>query len=416
MNIFDLTEKYLPIFFSSVYYVYMNVKQRYLYPFIAKDLKQKMVFLEGPRQVGKTTLAQAIAAHEFQRPAYYNWDDRNDRRAIADARFPDDADLIILDEVHKYRPWKNHVKGIWDTRKEKHRILVTGSARLDIYRRGGDSLLGRYHYHRLHPFTVGELIGATDTPPPFEKLVFPRDAHAREQFDRLFRFGGFPEPFFTHNREEHRRWQNEYVDRLIKDDVRDLEIIRDLSMVQLLVIMLPQKVASRLSITSIREDLEVSYNTVAHWIDVLERFYFLFRIYPYRATAIKSLRKEPKAYLWEWSLVEDGAKRLENMIAAHLLKFVHLLYDAHGWRADLWYLRDIDGREVDFLVIVNRKPWFAVEVKLSETEPSKHLAYFGDRLEIPFLYQVVAAAGVDFWDARKNISVMSADRFLSGLV
>jgi len=394
----------------------MTFQKRYIYPLVIQDLGEKMVFVGGPRQVGKTTLAKMIAAQNFSHPLYLNWDVQKHKKSMLSGAFPDKTDLVILDELHKYYRWKNYIKGIFDTQRERLKILVTGSARLDVYRRGGDSLFGRYHHYRLHPFSVGELTGNRLHAQPGEKLVFPHPADARTHFESLLRFSGFPEPLFKQNEKALRRWHAAYVERLVRDEIRDLETVRDLSALFILVDLIPPRVGSRLSLNSLREDLEVAHKTVSSWVDILELFYYLFRIQPYHERMVRSLRKEPKVYLWDWSRVEDPAARLENIIASHLLKFTHLLHDAEGYRAELFYLRDTQAREVDFLVIVNRKPWFAVEVKLSETEPSKHLAYFGDRLEIPFLYQVVAAAGVDFWDARKNISVMSADRFLSGLV
>lgn len=394
----------------------MPFQERYLYPLVIEDLHEKMVFVGGPRQVGKTTLAKMIAAQNFAHSLYLNWDVQKHKKSMLSGAFPDETDLVILDELHKYYRWKNYVKGIFDTQREQLKILVTGSARLDMYRRGGDSLFGRYHHYRLHPFSVGELTGNRLRAKPEEKLVFPHPAGTRQHFESLLRFGGFPEPLFKQNEKALRRWHAAYVERLVRDEIRDLETVRDLSALFILVDLITPRVGSRLSLNSLREDLEVAHKTVSSWVDILELFYYLFRIQPYHERMVRSLRKEPKVYLWDWSRVEDPAARLENIIASHLLKFIHLLHDAEGYRAELFYLRDTQAREVDFLIAVNRKPWFAVEVKQSDQEPSKHLSYFGERLKIPFLYQVVGTADVDFWDARKNIWVMSADRFLSALV
>ena len=295
-------------------------------------------------------------------------------------------------------------------------MLATGSARLDIYRRGGDSLMGRYHYYRLHPFSLREAL--TDKKPAvkaMQELVF-RDPEKKSlsAFLDLFRFGGFPEPFVKKNEKTLRRFHNERIERLIKEDIRDLEQLKDLSALQILVELLPQKVGSLLSLNSLKEDLGVTHKTISLWMDVLERFYYHFRIYPYAANSVRSLRKEPKMYLWDWSELIDEGVKFENMIASHLLKLVHYLHDAEGWKAELFFLRDVDKREVDFLVTIDRKPWFAVEAKLSNNRYSLPLEYFSRKLRIPFSYQVLKDGGIDLW--KNDVRIISAQKFLAGLI
>lgn len=210
------------------------------------------------------------------------------------------------------------------------------------------------------------------------------------------------------------RFHNERTDRLIKEDIRDLESVRDLSSMQFLVELLPGKVGSLFSVNSLREDLQAAHKSVSLWVDILERFYHHFRIYPFNASAIKSLRKEPKLYLWDWSEVPGVGQRLENLVAAHLLKTVHYLYDSAGHKAELFFLRDIDGHEVDFLLTIGKKPWMAVEVKNSDTQVSPNLKYFGQKLRVPLLYQLASETGVDF--VQDTVRVISVDKFLSGLV
>jgi hypothetical protein len=233
-------------------------------------------------------------------------------------------------------------------------------------------------------------------------------------FDDLFKFGGFPEPFLSKNFRTLRRFHNQRLDRLIKEDIRDVELVRDLSALQILVEILPDKVGAPLSLNSLREDLEVNYKTIKLWMDILERFYYHFRIYPYSARTIKSLRKEAKMYLWDWSQIKNEDIKFENMVASHLLKLVHYLYDSEGYKTELFYLRDVAGREVDFLMTVDKKPWMVIEVKMTKQQISTQLRYFIDRLKVPFAYQVVKETGVDFW--KERIRIMSADKFLSGLV
>lgn len=392
-------------------------KKRYLQDDIVRDLEDKMVFIGGPRQVGKTTLARLVGNGNYKKYAYLNWDNRTDRKTILSEEFPADAGLLIFDEIHKYKKWKNYIKGEYDKHKERFDIIVTGSARLDLYRRGGDSLMGRYHYLRLHPFSLSEVIGKKRDIDVFKELVFtddPKGNKARKIFDELFIFGGFPEPFLKKDMRTLRRFHMERLERLVKEDIRDLESVRDISAIQILVELLPPKVGSLLSLNSMTEDLQVTYKTVAHWMDILEKFYYHYRIYPYNARTIRSLKKEPKMYLWDWSQISDEAARFENIIASHLLKTVHYLTDIEGYKAELFFLRDIESRETDFLVTIDRKPWFSVEVKLSSLEISKPLKYFSDKLKIPFNYQVVKKEGIDY--QYENIRVISADKFLSALI
>ena len=281
-----------------------------------------------------------------------------------------------------------------------------------MYRRGGDSLQGRYHYYRLHPFTAAEIAKTFQPAVPFNKLIIP-DKTSEDVVESLYAFGGFPEPFLRQTARHLRRWHNEKIERMFREDIQDMQLIRDMGSMRLLSDILPSKVGSLLSINSIREDLEVSFRAVAHWIDVLESFYYLFRLYPFSGKKIRSLKKEPKLYLWDWAEIENESARFENLIASHLLKLVHFLIDFEGHKVELYFLRDVDKREVDFLVTVKGKPWFAVEAKLNNERLSPHLLYFKDRLNIPFCYQVVKTAGVDRLE--KGVRIISAGKFLGGV-
>lgn len=390
------------------------IQTRYLEKKIIADLSQKMVFIGGPRQVGKTTLAKQIGEKHYQKYSYLNWDNIDDQKIIIKSALDSDAEMIIFDEIHKYRNWKNYIKGQFDKYRERFDILVTGSARLDLYKKGGDSLLGRYYYFRLHPFSVAEILGINNSIIPFQKILFSTEAGATDIFKQLLDFGGFPEPFIHKDKELLRRWHNQRTEKIVKEDIRDIESIRDISTLQTLVALLPEKIGSRLSLSSLREDLLVSHKTISHWMDILERFYYHFRISAYSAKSIKSLRKEKKMYLWDWSEVSLDSARLENIVASHLLKLCHFLYDAQGYKAELHYLRDRDGHEADFLIAVDKKPWLAVEVKSSDQKISKNLLYFGKKINIPFKYQLVQTENVDF--IQSDIRVMSVDKFLSGLI
>lgn len=389
------------------------IKKRYLTEFVVEDLAEKMVFIGGPRQVGKTTIARDLIAKQFNQSGYYNWDSKSDRRKIMQSNWPGNADLIIFDEIHKYKKWKSFVKGEYDTLKNKYHFLIIGSARLDLYRKGGDSMLGRYHYYRLHPFSLAELIGKVTIPEVMKEIPI-RLRREKETLKALDKFGGFPEPFLKQNTRVLRRWHNEKTERLFREDIRDVEQVRDIVSMQLLGDLLPEKTGSLLSINSLREDLEVSHRAVSSWLNILESFYYCFRIYPFVGKNFRSLKKEAKLYLWDWSEVENEAVRFENCVASHLLKLIHFLRDYEGHKANLYFLRSVEKKEVDFFVTIAEKPWFAVEAKMNDTNVSPHLFYFKEKLNIPFCYQIVKKGDVDSFI--KGVRIVSADRFLAGLI
>ncbi len=345
---------------------------RYLSQFIKNDLLKKMVFLGGPRQVGKTTLAQSlINNYRDGHLAYMNWDSNEDRKSIKERNWPRSQKLIVFDELHKLKGWRNLIKGFYDTLKNTHSFLVTGSARLDHFRKGGDSLLGRYHYYRLHPYSLPEL---GNTP---------------QNVKDLFTFGGFPEALSEKDPRELRRWHRTRTARLVRTDLRDLENVSDLDKVELLAEELPRRVGSPLSVKSLAEDLEVDPKTARRWIDILDSLYYCFQIPPFGSPKIRAVKKEQKLYLWDWSQIEDEGIRFENMMACQLLKFCHYHEDVNGFKMELRYIRDTDKREVDFVVLKNKIPLFAVECKLKDQTPSPHLYYFQQRTKVPMFYQVI---------------------------
>ena len=385
---------------------------RYLQEPISLDLKEKMVFVSGPRQVGKTTLAKTFV--RTREDLYYNWDNREDRRKILSARWPATPATVVLDELHKYRHWKSWIKGEYNLHGERISFLITGSARLDIYRKGGDSLQGRYHAYRLHGFSVGELQNSSvRSIQPLEPIEFPTK-YDDETILSLFEFGSFPEPFLKQDKRSLRRWQKERLDRFFREDVRELEAIRDLSLIELLAEMLVEKVGSPLSVQSLREDLEVSHKAASHWIEILERLYYCFRIFPFTHKAVRSLKKTPKIYLWDRSSIPDPGARFENMVACHLLKLKHFLEDYEGYEIGLHYLRDVSKREVDFLLTLGLEPWFAVECKLGQGIANASLKYFGERLEIPHLFQINLHGKRDILEGK--VRLMQAAKFFAAFI
>lgn len=355
---------------------------RYLETQIKRDLGEKMVFLGGPRQVGKTTLAKALPGGT---KGYLNWDVADDRARILARELPPST-LWVLDELHKYRGWRGYLKGLYDKAPGKQRILVTGSARLDLYRYGGDSLQGRYHYLRLHPFSLAELGGG------------------REALEALFERGGFPEPLLKTTHVGARRWSLAYRERLLRDDIQGVENLNDLGRMELLMARLPDRVGSPLSINALREDLQVSHPTISRWLDVFERVYAIFRLSPFGASKLRAVKKEQKHYQYDWALVQARGPRFENMVGSHLLKWVHHQVDSQGRDLELRYFRDTDGREVDFVVTEHRKPILAVECKLAAGAIDRGINYFVDKYPGLEAWQVFyEAAGAKHFQSASGI-------------
>ncbi len=369
----------------------------------------RMAFVVGPRQVGKTTLAKELLRIRESQDLYRNWDDLDWRRAFSrdpygfvDAFRPKaraGKPLIALDEIHKFPRWKRYLKGLWDTRKDAIDVIVTGSGRLDVYQRGGDSLLGRYHQYRLHPLSVREVVNATGPSPDYEVEETVRaltgsagepSVRVREAFRDLLTWGGFPEPFLRQDKRQLRRWHRERRDLIVREDLRDMSRIRLLSHVEELVELLISKTGSILSYNSLREDLQVALDSVRLWVAYLRRLYFVFLIRPYAKRIARALRREPKVYLWDWSEIEDPGKRFENMLASHLLKFCHFSQDWGHSPLDLRFVRDKEKREVDFLITKDEKPWLLVEAKLSDTTPGTAIHRFAERLGVEHKFLVVA--------------------------
>ncbi len=395
-----------------------ELRSRYLEKVVREDIEQKMVFIGGPRQVGKTTLTRIVGKH-FRSPTYLNWDSRTHRHLILREQWSPETDLLVFDELHKYPKWKQWIKGVWDTRRHGERIIVTGSSRLDIFRRGGDSLLGRYHYYRLHPFSLREMTGIEpedySLSEHLPELRFD-GSFAVSDLEMLWRFGGFPEPLLSGNDRGLKRWQKERFECVFREDIRDTEAVRSLSQVELLAGMIPERIGSPLSVNSLVEDIEASPKTVKTWLELLCRNYYIFRVAPYHRRLDRALKKESKYYLWDWSEVKNDGARFENMVASHLLKWCHYYHDRYGIDAQLYYVRDLEKREVDFLVVWEKQPWMLVECKMSAVRNFTPLKYFANKMGIKRVYLVTMERGDDYEDKRTGIRVIPAVKFLGALV
>ncbi len=370
------------------------MQKRLLTKQIAADLGKKMVLLSGPRQSGKTTLARAMlpGGKRAAETRYLNWDDDESRTRILQGAFPHQG-MIVFDELHKYSRWRNLVKGLYDREREGLQILVTGSARLDLYRRGGDSLQGRYHHLRLYPLSLNE---------------------AACRVKDLMALGPFPEPLLGGSLVEARRWSRQYRSRLVREDVADLERVTEMGAIESLSIRLPALIGSPLSLNGLREDLQVAHKTVERWLDIFERLMFIFRLEPFGPPRIKAVKKSRKHYLFDWLAIEDEGARFENLVAFHLLKECHYLEDTEGRDMELRFFRDVEGREVDFVQLEDKKPIRFVECKLSDTTISPALLYLRRKFPQVASLQVIAKPNVDRI-GQEGVRLVSADKFLAEL-
>jgi len=391
----------------------MTVLKRYLEETILNDaiLHKKMAFLSGPRQTGKSTIGRALLLHETNE---FTWDDEDFRKAWVRSPAGSIAARqdgpILLDEIHKDLRWKQKLKGIFDTSKGMLPIIVTGSARLDVFRKGGDSLLGRYFPYHVHPFSIGE----TSTPPSPDEIF--SSTKPTFPLNDILKLGTFPEPLLGGSEARARRWSRLRRERLISEDVRDLRNVQNLQQLQILVQLLPSRVGSLLSINSLRQDLSVAHDTVSAWIDALTSLYLCFRIKPWVNKISRAVRAEPKLYLFDLLQVPEGGARMENLVALHLLKACDFWTDSAQGEFSLHFIRTRDAQEVDFLVSRDGKPWMLVEVKSNRESPSGALVRYAATLQTELNFQLVAKSGFKKRYPDTRVTVISAETFLAGLV
>lgn len=353
--------------------------------------QRQMAFVTGPRQVGKTTSCRRLGEH------YSNWDNIDDRETILAGpealaarmrldRLSATPPIIVFDELHKYPRWKQFLKGFFDSYADLARIIVTGSSRMDIYRRGGDSLMGRYFLYHMHPFSVAEI--RTQTLPDVQQIIRKPGKISNTDFTALWQHGGYPEPFLKRDPRFSHRWQRLRFEQLIREDIRDLTRIQQLDQLELLAKLLGERSAHQLIYGNLAREVRVSIDTVRRWIDALTRLHLGFLVRPWFKNVTRSLRKEPKWFLRDWATINDPGDRAETCIACHLLKAVEGWNDMGLGKFELGYLRDKEKREVDFLVARDGNPWFLVEAKQGERPLSPALGYFQQQLAVPYAFQV----------------------------
>ena len=383
---------------------------------------RQMALVSGPRQVGKTTTCRNHA------DTHLNWDNVDHRELVLGEthdlveqlglnRLSKKVPVALFDELHKYPRWKQFLKGFFDTYSDRLRIIVTGSSRMDVYRRGGDSLMGRYFPYRMHPFSIAETIDVK-LPDPKRIVRQPRKIKTAE-FDALWQHGGYPEPFLKRSTRFSNRWQTLRLEQLVREDVRDLTQIQHVDQLESLVMLLANRSAHQLVYGNLARDVRVSVDTVRRWVHILRDLHLGFLIKPWFKNVTRSLRKEPKWFLRDWASIKDGGDRSETFVGCHLLKAVQGWTDMGLGKFDLCYLRDKEKREVDFAVIRDGKPWFLVEVKHHDESLRGSLKYHQNQTGAPFAFQVVIDAdyvGTDCFARPRGPVVVPARTLLSQLL
>lgn len=394
----------------------------------------KMIFLSGPRQVGKTTFAQMWLDSKDTEGTYFNWDDPSVPaeygtnplyfRNVVDDRFKGDPVPVVFDEIHKHRGWRNILKGFHDTAKDRMQLLVTGSGRLDYFQKSGDSLLGRYFSYRMFPLGLPEATGdfshiveancSKETFTDISEIAgIARNVQTenrREALDLLIKFGGFPEPFLKGSEKFHRRWQKDYKTLIAREEVRDLSQVQDIKGIETLVEILPARVGSRLSIQSLREDLGYHHVTVSKWIEILESLFLIFTMRPWHRSIVRAIKKERNLYFFDWSMAGDQGSRFENLIAVSLLQMAARLTEKGLGEYEVGYIRDREKREVDFVLVRDNEPVALFEAREGGRDINRHGRFFGGKLGIPF-YQIVNRTD-KVEEFPGNCAIIPADRFL----
>lgn len=385
---------------------------------------RQMAILTGPRQVGKTTLCRR-SEHEADR-FYFNWDNGAHRQQILAgpseiARICEldrpraTKPILLFDELHKFGKWKDYLKGFFDAYEDRCHLLVTGSAKLDFFRHGGDSLMGRYFPYRLHPFSVAELLHAPDRK---DAIIAAPQKLETALWHKLLQHGGFPEPFIQSDPKFTRRWRSLRTKQFVREDLRDYSRVSEIQLLETLATLLAERSGEQIVYANLAKQLQVAPQTAKAWIEILVAGYLGFLVRPYYKNINKALRKEPKWYLRDWGGLEDAGSKAETLVACHLLKAVEYWTDSGEGHFELRYIRDKQKREVDFLVLRENAPWILVEVKQSDTRLSPNLKYFQAATRAEHAFQVVLDLDFESIDcfAYSRPVVVPARTLLSQLV
>jgi len=389
---------------------------------------RQMRFIAGPRQSGKTTLARIKLKTAGSQKLYYLWDLRSvrNRYKANELFFTSDSpprketkQWVCFDEIHKINGWKNILKGIFDATQENYQFIVTGSSKLDIFRKAGDSLSGRYFTFQLFPLTLKEAIGRpqiekSECANPFDFILTQINRQAKngqKALEQLLAYSGFPEPFLASKTEFQKKWARDYLDRVITEDIGLLTRIADREKLHDLYQLLPEMIGSPVSENSLAAHLESNPVTIKNYLRKLQDFYLAFKVIPYSRNIKRALLKAAKWYLYDWTRIKNPYKRFENYIAVELNSRVSAWQDITGTEFNLAYIRDKNKQETDFVILKEREPWLMVEVKYSDMPiENHHLAVSNVLGGIPVV-QVCFENNIASQE-KKNAFRISASRFL----
>lgn len=405
----------------------MNSRDYYINFWKELSEEKSMVFISGPRQSGKTTLA-FIIAESYNNHLYFNWDIPKDKILLLNdpaffeslERKDETKPLIILDEIHKHKDWKNYLKGVYDQFHREYQFLISGSGRLDLFQKGGDSLAGRYFLFHLYPFTIAEL---AQNNMDFESFIIDPCRISTVNFEKnkniwtgLSELSGFPEPFLSGRKKTYQRWSNIYTHQIIREDIRDMTQIKSIQDIEMLYLMLPSKIGSPLSIQSLSNDLKVSYNSVNQWLSVFERYFVSFSIHPWASNIPRAIHKGRKIYIWDTPRIKNDSAKFENMVALELYRAIKSWNDIGYGRFSLHFIRNKEQQEVDFLIVNDGSPFLLIEAKMSDMAPSPNIYKFQSILDIPAIQLVKNAQGFrTYSNAGRKILSAPAGQWLSFL-
>ena len=395
-------------------------------------LNNRMSFISGPRQIGKTTVGKLFLSKKNQIENYHNWDSFTVKKRFVENQLFFIENLpplniltqkqwILFDEIHKFKQWKNILKGYYDEFKDFLNFIVCGSARLDIFRKTGESLLGRYFLFRMFPLGPNDIVYGESFKienvwnPEKNFKVHETSVEFREAVKQLFEISGFPEPFLKGEKDFYNRWHKAHISLITTEEIRDLTKIYDINRVQMLSMLLPARIGSPVTIKNLSDTLEVAHQTVKVWLNALENVYLIFQIPPYSERVQRSIKKEKKIYFWDWGIIEDKGKKFENFIAVELYRTI-TAWNEWGWGDfELFYLRTKDGRETDFLVTNNKNPFLLIESKLKDTNIDKNLLYFHKKLNPKYSFQIVFKDNY-YKQLASDIFILDIAKFLKILV
>ena len=378
----------------------MIERNKYLKYWQGLSASKEMIFLSGPRQSGKTTLAKKMIGSTFKNVSYFNYDFIESKRILReDPYFFEKIDrkdaslpLVVFDEIHKHDKWKNYLKGVFDKFHGHYCFLVSGSGRLDTFQKSGDSLAGRYFMFHLYPLTLGELGNSHLSPDDFLNNPIVVPMFKKELWDlwnRIDAFSGFPEPFLQEKKLFFNRWYKTYSRQLLYEDIRDMSGIRKIDSLVSLFSILPSKIGSPVSINNLAMDIGTSFKTVSDWLTVFDRFFLSFSLSPWTFKIARAIKKEKKFYLMNPAIIEDKGVRMENIVAIELSRAVQLWSDMGFGNFNIHYIRNKEKEEVDFLISENNTPKLLIETKLNDTNPSKPLVKFQKQLNVPAIQLVL---------------------------